>query len=96
MPTLGDRRTRTREGLNELATAAGFRTISWTEVSPSTDATPEQIWQSAVESFYDVTLVDAEQLQRLRDEFLHQAGELADEGLLAHGVHMAITTTQLD
>ncbi|MFD4356773.1 class I SAM-dependent methyltransferase [Nocardia sp. NPDC058518] len=96
MPSLGDRRTRTREGLNELVTAAGFQAINWTEVRPGADATPDQIWQSAVDSYYDVTLVDAQQLRRLRDEFLSQASQLASDGLLAYGARMAIATTRLD
>ncbi|WP_331758503.1 class I SAM-dependent methyltransferase (plasmid) [Nocardia sp. NBC_01377] len=95
MPSLGDRRTRTREGLNELATVAGFQPIDWTEISHGPRATPEQAWQSAVDSYYDATLIEAGQLQRLRDEFLDQASDLAEEGLLAHGARMAIATTQL-
>lgn len=95
MPTLGDRRTRTREGMNELVTAAGFQAINWVEISPGADATPEQVWQSTVDSYYDVALVDAQQLQRLRDEFLSQAADLATNGLLAYGARMAIATTRL-
>jgi ubiquinone/menaquinone biosynthesis C-methylase UbiE len=95
MPTLGDRRTRTREGMNELVTASGFQNLDWAEVSLGADATPEHIWQSAVDSYYDVALVDARQLQRLRDEFLSQASRLVDEGLLAYGARMAIATTRL-
>ncbi|MGC4994200.1 class I SAM-dependent methyltransferase [Nocardia salmonicida] len=95
MPALGDRRTRTREGLDELARAAGFRPIDWTEISHGPHATPEQTWQSAVDSYYDATLVEAGQLLRLRDEFLDQASNLTEEGLLAHGARMAIATTAL-
>ncbi|MFD4444540.1 class I SAM-dependent methyltransferase [Nocardia sp. NPDC058519] len=95
MPSLGDRRTRTREGLHELAIAAGFLPIDWTEISHGPHATPEQTWQSAVDSYYDATLVDARQLKRLRDEFLDQAANLTEEGLLTHGARMAIVTTRL-
>ncbi|MFE7803010.1 class I SAM-dependent methyltransferase [Nocardia sp. NPDC057440] len=94
MPTLGDRRARTRQGLNELATAAGFQPISWTEIMPGADATPEQIWASAVESYYDITLVEAQQLREFRDEFLGRASVLADAGLLRRGERMAIATTR--
>ncbi|MGY0501713.1 class I SAM-dependent methyltransferase [Nocardia sp. FBN12] len=95
MPALGDRRTRTREGLNELVEAAGFQAVSWTEVSPGTNATPAQMWQSAVDSYYEVTFVDTRQLQNLREEFLRQASQLAEEGPLPYGARMAIATTQL-
>lgn len=95
MPALGDRRTRTREGLNELLTSAGFQPISWSEIMLGADATPEQLWQSALESFYDVILVDTQQLQRLQYKFLSQASRLAEDGLLAYGARMAIATTRL-
>ncbi|MFD3746506.1 hypothetical protein [Nocardia sp. NPDC058633] len=81
--------------MNELVTAAGFRAINWVEISPGADMPAEQVWQSAVDSYYDVALVGAQQLQRLRDEFLSQAEDLAADGLLAYGARMAIATTRL-
>ncbi|MEU3014646.1 class I SAM-dependent methyltransferase [Nocardia asteroides] len=95
MPALGDRRMRSRQGVDELVTAAGFRPVGWTEIGHGPWATPEETWRSAVGSYYDATLVDAHQLQRLRGEFLDQAAKVAENGLLAHGARMAIVTTRL-
>ncbi|MGW4636051.1 class I SAM-dependent methyltransferase [Nocardia sp. NPDC004415] len=95
MPALGDRRMRNRAGVDELVTAAGFQPIEWTEISHGPLATPEETWQSAVDSYYDATLVDPRELERLRDEFLDQAVKSTENGLLAHGARMAIVTTRL-
>ncbi|WP_280250000.1 class I SAM-dependent methyltransferase [Nocardia abscessus] len=94
VPPLGDRRTRTREGLNELLTPAGFEPIAWTEIAPAVHATPEQIWESALEKYYDVLTLDAGQLRGLREEFVTRASALAAGQQLVRGDRMSLATSR--
>ncbi|WP_431968120.1 class I SAM-dependent methyltransferase [Nocardia sp. bgisy134] len=95
IPPLGDRRTRSRDGLNELLTAAGFASITWEEITLGGSGTPEQVWDNAIEKYYDTTTLAAEEIAALRREFLARAAALTEDGLLTRGERSAVATTRL-
>ncbi|MFC1429798.1 class I SAM-dependent methyltransferase [Streptacidiphilus sp. N1-3] len=94
-PRLGDRRTRTREGLDEILAPAGFAPVSWDSVTIDMGGTPEDVWKSTVWTFYDADELDRDQLAELRAAFLAEARPLlSPEGRLACGMRISIATTQ--
>lgn len=96
MPRLGDRRTRTREGLDELLGPAGFAPVSWTTVAIDMSGTPETVWTSMTETFYDMVVLDDDQTARLRAEFLDAAPSLLDAtGRVPCGMRLNIASTGL-
>ncbi|MFC1406852.1 MULTISPECIES: class I SAM-dependent methyltransferase [Streptacidiphilus] len=96
LPRLGDRRTRTREGLDELLTPAGFEPVSWTTVVIDMGGAPEQVWESLTDAFYDLAALDENQTARLRTEFLAAAPFLLDTaGRIPAGMHLNTATTRL-
>jgi ubiquinone/menaquinone biosynthesis C-methylase UbiE len=96
MPRLGDRRTRTREGLDELLTPAGFAPVTWTTITLDMGGTPEAVWTTMTETFYDMEVLDADQAARLRSDFLTAAPALLDpSGRIPCGMNLNIATTRL-
>ncbi|MFE2374897.1 class I SAM-dependent methyltransferase [Streptomyces sp. NPDC059398] len=96
MPRLGDRRARTREGLDELFGPAGFAPVSWETVVIDMGGTPEEVWNSATETFYNTVVLDQEQTASLRAEFLSAAPALLDaDGRIPSGMHLNIAATRL-
>jgi hypothetical protein len=63
---LGSRATRTREGLDEILAPAGFAPVSWEQIVIEWSGTPQQIWRSNLSAFYDVVVLDADQLATTR------------------------------
>ena len=82
MPRLGDRRTRTREGLDGLLEPAGFAPVSWESIVIDQSGTPEQVWESNIEMFYDMVVLDDDQIGQLRQAFLAEAPALLSDGRL--------------
>jgi SAM-dependent methyltransferase len=95
VPTMGDRRTRTQAGLDELLVPAGFAPVAWEEITLELNGTPEQVWESAVPSYYDMVTLDDQQVARLREDFLAQAADQSSAGRLDGGARIAIVTTRL-
>lgn len=95
VPAMGDRRTRSRAGIDELLVPAGFAPVTWEEITLELSGTPEQVWQSAVPSYYDMVTLDDEQVARLHEDFLAQAAARSSGGRLDGGARIAIVTTRL-
>lgn len=96
LPRLGDRRTRNRQGLDELLAPAGFGPVSWATVVIDLGGTPDQVWSSLTDAFYDLAALDEDQTARLRTEFLAAAPSLPDPtGRIPAGMHLNIATTRL-
>jgi SAM-dependent methyltransferase len=95
MPRLGSRATRTREGLDEILVAAGFAPVSWEPIVIDLSGTPEQVWQSNLSMFYDVVVLDVDQLTQLRQSFLGDSLSLLVDGRLPCGVRVNIATSRL-
>lgn len=79
MPALGDRRTRTCEGLDEILGPAGFAPVDWETVRIDLSGPPEQVW-SAVSALYDLEVLDAPAVPELRRRFLAEAAALTPAG----------------
>ena len=96
MPRLGDSRARSREGLDELFGPAGFAPVSWDTVVIDMGGTPNQVWDSTTEAFYDMVVLDQEQTASLRAEFLTATSALLDaDGRIPSGMRLNIATTRL-
>jgi ubiquinone/menaquinone biosynthesis C-methylase UbiE len=95
MPRLGSRVTRTREGLHEILTPAGFSPVSWESIVIDRSGTPEQIWQTNLSMFYDVVVLDTAQLTQLHEAFLAESSSLLAHGHLRCGMRINIATTHL-
>ncbi|WP_344886004.1 class I SAM-dependent methyltransferase [Allokutzneria multivorans] len=93
MPRLGNRAIRTREGLDEVLTPAGFAPVSWDSIVLDQGGTPEKVWETNMSVFYDVTVLDEDQLAELRREFLDAARSLVLDGRLACGMRINFATT---
>jgi SAM-dependent methyltransferase len=95
MPRLGSRATRTREGLDELLMPAGFAPVSWEPIVIGRSGTPKQIWQASLSMFYDVVVLDTDQLTHLREAFIAGSSSLLADGHLRCGMRINIATTRL-
>ncbi|SEL39592.1 class I SAM-dependent methyltransferase [Streptacidiphilus jiangxiensis] len=95
-PRLGDPRSRKREGLDEILTPFGFAPVEWLPFALRMDGTPEEVWQRMLDTFYDVTQLDATSLERLHQEFLDAAAaQVAPDGRLPSGLRINLATTRL-
>jgi ubiquinone/menaquinone biosynthesis C-methylase UbiE len=95
MPRLGSRGTRTREGLDEILAPAGFAPVSWESIVIDQSGTPEQVWQSNLSMFYDVAMLDTDQLAQLRQAFVADSSALLVDGRLPCGMRINIATTRI-
>jgi SAM-dependent methyltransferase len=68
IPALGDKRTRSRAGLDELLGPAGFGEVEWETVPIDLSGPVEQVW-GAVSSLYDLGPLDDVAMERLRGAF---------------------------
>ncbi|MDX3095183.1 class I SAM-dependent methyltransferase [Streptomyces sp. ME19-03-3] len=80
IPRLGDRRTRTREGIDGLLAPLGFAPLSWETVVIGMDGTPEKVWSSLTGAFYDMEALDEERTAELRALFLDRVTGLTEAG----------------
>jgi SAM-dependent methyltransferase len=94
VPPLGDRRTRSRAGLDELLTPAGFEPVSWEEFPLELSGTPEQVWESVVPSYYEMAQLDDEQVGALRGDFIARASALSSTGVVTGGARIAVATAR--
>jgi SAM-dependent methyltransferase len=95
VPLMGDRRTRSREGLDEVLAPAGFAPTSWDEITLQLVGTPEQIWNSAVASYYDAAMLNHEEAEGLHEKFIAEATAMCSGGSLTAGVRISVATTRL-
>jgi hypothetical protein len=91
IPELGDRRTRSRNGLDEVLAPAGFAAADWETVPVDLSGSVEQVWAS-VSGFYDLGPVDRAVVERLHDSFVASVRDMTtSEGTVpcAFKVHIA-------
>ncbi|WP_086826299.1 class I SAM-dependent methyltransferase [Allokutzneria sp. NRRL B-24872] len=95
IPSLGDRRTRNRAGLDEILGPAGFAPVSWETVVIDLSAPAEQLWP-LVSCLYDVLPLPSGTLADLRAEFTTEAAALARaDGTVPCGFRLHIATASL-
>ncbi|WP_405508677.1 class I SAM-dependent methyltransferase [Streptomyces cyaneofuscatus] len=99
VPALGDRRTRSREGLDGLLGPAGFTPVDWETVAMDLSGPPEQVW-AALSGVYDVGPLDPRTVTSLRETFLARAEALAlaleiPDGLVPCGMKVHVVTARL-
>ncbi|MEU0149380.1 class I SAM-dependent methyltransferase [Streptomyces sp. NPDC006288] len=75
IPALGDKRTRSREGLNEILGPAGFAAVDWETVPIDLSGPVEQVW-TAVSSLYDLAPLDPARVERLRRTFFDEVTDM--------------------
>ncbi|WP_106186438.1 class I SAM-dependent methyltransferase [Umezawaea tangerina] len=95
MPRLGDRRSRTREGLDGLLGPAGFAPVTWEPVVIDMGGPPEHVWDRMTGSFYDMVVLGADQVADLRASFLDSVRAQASGGRVPCGMRVVHATTRL-
>ncbi|OLZ57658.1 class I SAM-dependent methyltransferase [Amycolatopsis keratiniphila] len=93
-PRLGDRRTRHREGIDEILTPPGFSPVEWATEQIDLSGSAEQVW-STVSVTYNLMPLDPTIVKSIEDEFLSQAAGLRDAGgrvPCTMNVHVVTTT----
>ncbi|MGW2395024.1 class I SAM-dependent methyltransferase [Kitasatospora sp. NPDC001664] len=94
IPSLGDRRTRTRDGLDGLLGPAGFAPVEWETVPIDLTGPVTEVWAS-LSGLYDLAPLDGPALERLRLDFLAVARELTTpEGLVPCGFRIHLVTAR--
>ncbi|MCX4807791.1 hypothetical protein OG594_40425 [Streptomyces sp. NBC_01214] len=91
IPALGDRRARSREGLDEVLGPAGFTTVDWETVPLDLSGPVEQVW-TAVSGLYDLGPLDRATVERLRRAFFAEVRDMttADGHVpCAFNIHLA-------
>jgi len=95
VPALGDKRTRSREGLDGLLGPAGFTPVTWETVAFDLSGPAEQVW-AAMSGIYDVGPLDPDTVASLCEVFFAQVEELAmPNGLVPCGVQFHVATARL-
>ncbi|WP_409462936.1 class I SAM-dependent methyltransferase [Amycolatopsis sp. GA6-003] len=96
VPTSGDPRTRTREGLDALLGPAGFAPVGWHQLQVDLSGPPDAVWQTCHDTYYQVDALDETQLLGLRTAFKVATRSLvAPDGTLPAGVRVNVATTRL-
>ncbi|MFS7876518.1 class I SAM-dependent methyltransferase [Streptomyces asiaticus] len=93
IPALGDRRTRSRDGLDEVLGPAGFGPVSWETVPIDLSGPVEEVW-AAVSGLYDLGPLDGGTVERLREAFVAEVRAMTTpEGIVpcAFTIHLATT-----
>jgi SAM-dependent methyltransferase len=95
-PRLGDPRSRKREGLDELLGPCGFAPADWEPFTLRMDDSTDGVWQSLLDTYYDVTQLDEASLARLHQEFVDASRSLltADQQLPC-GLRINLATARL-
>ncbi|MEW1655497.1 methyltransferase domain-containing protein [Streptomyces sp. NPDC093707] len=75
IPRLGDRRTRSRDGLDEILGPVGFAEVEWETVPIDLSGPVQQVWAS-VSGLYDLGPLDQATVEELRKAFFAEAREL--------------------
>ncbi|MFH8474515.1 class I SAM-dependent methyltransferase [Streptomyces sp. NPDC018000] len=95
IPALGDRRTRSREGLDEVLVPAGFAAVDWETVPIDLSGPVEQVW-AAVSGLYDLGPLDGAAVGRLRDAFFAEVRDMTtSEGTIPCAFKVHIATARL-
>ncbi|SFO57610.1 class I SAM-dependent methyltransferase [Amycolatopsis rubida] len=95
LPPLGDKRTRTRAGLDEILVPAGFAPVQWRVETIDVSGPLDQVWEF-VSTFYNLFPLGEPACQALKTAFLSQAPALTrPDGLipLVFPVQLASTHT---
>ncbi|MGM9444085.1 class I SAM-dependent methyltransferase [Streptomyces murinus] len=91
IPALGDKRVRSREGLDEVLRPVGFGGVEWETVPIDIGGTLEQVWES-MSGLYDLAPMAEQAVARLRQDFLAEVADLVTpDGIVPCGfkVHLA-------
>ncbi|MBV2352883.1 methyltransferase domain-containing protein [Streptomyces sp. J2-1] len=92
IPSLGDRRSRTREGLGAILSGAGFVNVRWETVPVDIGGPLENLW-STVSGVYDLGPLDPPTVDRLADAFRGEAAKLArPDGHVPCGFNIHVVT----
>ncbi|WP_307792700.1 class I SAM-dependent methyltransferase [Streptomyces sp. HB132] len=95
IPALGDRRTRSREGLDEVLGPAGFTAVDWETVPIDLSGPVGQVW-AAVSSLYDLGPLDRATVERLRVAFFADVRDLTtSDGRVPCGFKIHLATARL-
>ncbi|MEU6548791.1 methyltransferase domain-containing protein [Streptomyces sp. NPDC046915] len=95
IPALGDRRTRTRDGLDEVLAPAGFAAVDWETVPIDLSGPVEQVW-AAVSGLYDLGPLDGSAVERLRAAFFAEVRDMkTPEGTVPCAFKIHIATARL-
>ncbi|MFM9447502.1 class I SAM-dependent methyltransferase [Streptomyces acidiscabies] len=78
IPALGDRRVRSREGLEGVLRGAGFGEVAWESVAIDIGGTVEEVWESLA-GVYDLGPLSADRVEGVRREFLGAVRDLVGE-----------------
>jgi hypothetical protein len=96
IPRFGDKRTRAREGLADLAARAGFGELAWESCAVERKATAADLWEEFRDSLYGMEALDREQLVALRTEFIDGAKAITEpDGSLPGGMLLNVVTATL-
>lgn len=95
IPALGDRRTRSRDGLDSILRPAGFEPADWETVPIDLSGPAEQVW-AAVSGIYDVGPLDPSTVASLREAFFNEVEARAmPNGHIPCGMKVHVTTARL-
>ncbi|MGW4221536.1 class I SAM-dependent methyltransferase [Streptomyces bacillaris] len=75
IPALGDKRTRSREGLNEVLVPAGFEALDWETVPIDLSGPVEQVW-ATVSGLYDLGPLDRATVAQLHSAFFAEVRDM--------------------
>ncbi|MFI9045957.1 class I SAM-dependent methyltransferase [Streptomyces sp. NPDC053427] len=75
IPPLGDSRTRSRDGLDEILVPAGFGAADWETIPIDLSGPVEQVW-AALSGLYDLGPLDRTTVERLRKAFFAEVREM--------------------
>ncbi|GAA1139593.1 MULTISPECIES: class I SAM-dependent methyltransferase [Streptomyces violaceusniger group] len=96
IPALGDRRTRGRDGLDEVLGPAGFGAVGWETVPIDLSGPVEEVW-AAVSGLYDLGPLDGETVERLRETFAAEVRDMTTpEGIVPCAFTIHLATARLD
>ncbi|MFG3589465.1 class I SAM-dependent methyltransferase [Streptomyces sp. NPDC047990] len=79
IPTLGDKRTRTREGLDGVLAPAGFAAVDWETIPIDLSGPVEHVW-ATVSGLYDLGPLDRATVAQLRTAFFAEVRDMTTPG----------------
>ncbi|MDC0766237.1 class I SAM-dependent methyltransferase [Streptomyces sp. HD] len=95
IPSLGDSRTRSREGLDELLGPAGFTAVDWETVPIDLSGPVDQVW-AALSGVYDLGPLDETTVERLRTAFFAEVRDMTTpEGLVPCAFTIYLATARV-
>ncbi|MEU9985270.1 methyltransferase domain-containing protein [Streptomyces sp. NPDC048045] len=95
IPALGDRRTRSREGFDEVLGPAGFAPVDWETVPIDLSGPVEQVW-ACVSGLYDLGPLDGAAVERLREAFFAGVEDITTpQGLVPCAFRIHVVTARL-